>query len=68
MKGMVCQILARMDAFQGMYRQKTWFLGEFTPLVVSHLTVDRLGPMIEIIGWNEKCVRNALKLHSPTCF
>jgi hypothetical protein len=31
-------------------------------------------PMIEIpkghdvIGWNEKCVRNALKLRSATCF
>jgi hypothetical protein len=32
-------------------------------LVAPHLTVDRLEPMIEIIGWNEKCVQNALKLH-----
>jgi hypothetical protein len=24
--------------------------------------------MIEIIGWNEKCVQNALKLRSSTCF
>jgi len=25
-------------------------------------TVDRREPMIEIIGWNKKCVQNALKL------
>jgi len=31
-------------------------------VVAPHLTVDRLEPMIEIIGWNEKCVQNALKL------
>jgi hypothetical protein len=30
--------------------------------------VDRLGPMIEIIGWNEKCVSNALKIRVATCF
>jgi hypothetical protein len=36
--------------------------------VAPHLTVVHLEPMIEIIGWNEKCVQNALKLCSSTCF
>lgn len=40
-----------------------------TALVVApHLSVECLGQMIEIIGWNERCVSNALKLGGATCF